>query len=154
MRLLLDTIVSGYQTGADFGGVLAALDLDLMLTGWMPKGYRTEAGPRPGYSRIGAKEHASSGWLPRTYANIQDTDATLVLAGSLTGGSLRTVQYAEKVGKPVLHQAAPEAEELLAFLVANGVRTLNVAGSRESKSPGIEARTRAYLVRALQPHLP
>ena len=35
-------IISGGQTGADMGGLLAAKDLGIRTGGWMPKGWLTE----------------------------------------------------------------------------------------------------------------
>lgn len=44
-------IISGGQTGADQGGLDAGKALGLKTGGLMPKGWRTEAGPRPGHER-------------------------------------------------------------------------------------------------------
>ena len=45
-------IISGFQTGADIGGILAAKRLGLETGGTMPKGFRTEDGPRPEFAEL------------------------------------------------------------------------------------------------------
>ena len=69
------------------------------------------------------------------------------VAGEVTGGSLRTIGFAKKHNKPCVHLCqAPGAHGyrdrsklLQEFVRENGVKRLNVAGSRESKEPGIHA---------------
>ena len=63
--------------------------------------------------------------------------------GELDGGTLATKIFAEKAGKP--HYVAQVddgttdemAASVLAWLRAHHIKTLNVAGPRESKRPGI-----------------
>jgi hypothetical protein len=74
---------------------------------------------------------------------VRDSDATVVftLADPPTGGSKKTITLAKKHKKPCLHLhrgllAVPD--KLVAFLEKHHpVRRLNVAGSRESKEPGL-----------------
>ena len=84
--------------------------------------------------------------LQRTEWNVRDSDGTVVftLASEVTGGSLRTIGFARKYKKPCLHlsQAGEcglfsPAMELQQFVKEHGIKRLNVAGSRESKEPGI-----------------
>jgi len=60
---------------------------------------------------------------------------------ALTGGSKKTADLARKYGKPCLHLSAGKTvdpvEELRAFIQSNGIKVLNVAGSRASKEPGV-----------------
>ena len=42
---------------------------------------------------------------------------------------------------------APEAAEVRRWLLEHGVETLNVAGPRESQSPGIEALAKEFILR-------
>src|ERR1700722_15586764 len=63
------------------------------------------------------------------------------LAKEVTGGSLRTIEFARKHKKPCgnISQSGnykPE-EALQRFVQEHGIKVLNVAGSRESKEPGI-----------------
>ena len=75
---------------------------------------------------------------------MRDSDATAVftLVAKVTGGSLRTIEFAEMHGRPVLHISRDleghQADRLVReFVESNQVGILNVAGSRESKEPGI-----------------
>ena len=75
--------------------------------------------------------------------NVRDSDATLILLlGELSGSSRLTADTARALGKPLLvgrldlYDTARAVEE---FVEAHCVRTLNVAGARELRCPGIHA---------------
>ena len=146
-------IVSGGQTGADRGGLDAAIYCELPYGGWVPKGRRAEDGTVPAdYGDL--RETGSPDYLARTEANVVDSDATLVLACGLPkGGSMRTCAFAQKHSRPhfVVNLAADRktATDLIVdWLASMPLRegVLNVAGSRESKVPGIQAATQAVLI--------
>jgi hypothetical protein len=87
--------------------------------------------------------------------NVRDSDATVIFTrGPLTGGSALTARAARACGRRCLHididVEMDPAGRLRAWCEQHGVVTLNVAGSRESKAPGIHARTRAIVVAALR----
>ena len=131
-------IVSGGQTGADRAGLDWALAHQVAHGGWCPKGRRAEDGAIP--ARYELTETPSAGYLQRTEWNVRDCDTTVIftLADQLTGGSLKTAGFAAKLRKPHLHVSARVASKHLArFLAEHSVRTLNVAGNRESVAPGI-----------------
>jgi len=148
---MLQRIHSGGQTGADIAALEVALDHDFPHGGWCPKGRRSLAGPIPDCFQL--VETPSDDYLQRTEWNVRDTDGTVVftLAEEATGGSLKTIEYARKHKKPWLHlsQAEPGLESfsarLLAFIDEHSIETLNVAGSRESKEPGIHDWVREVL---------
>jgi len=80
----------------------------------------------------------------RTRLNVRDSDATLVLnMGDLDGGTLQTVAFAQREGKPLLvvdiEAADPQeaARAVVDWLEAGRPDVLNVAGPRESKRPGV-----------------
>jgi putative molybdenum carrier protein len=71
------------------------------------------------------------------------TDGTVVftIGKDASGGSLRTIEFARKHKKPCAHISRagnykPE-EALQRFVQEQGIIRLNVAGSRESREPGI-----------------
>jgi len=138
-------IVSGGQTGADRGGLDAAIWCELPYGGWIPKDRKSEDGSIP-YKYEGLKEMTSADYLKRTEANVVDSDATLVFCyGIPTGGSKKTVDYAKKHQRPCLavdleKDGFRTAELTSAFVegIAGNSGVLNVAGSRESTSAGIE----------------
>jgi hypothetical protein len=139
-------IVSGGQTGADIGGLDAAIHCDIPHGGWCPKGRRQEEdGVIP--VRYQLTETRSRDWKPRTEANVVDSDATLIFTyGKPTGGSLLTVKLAKKHIRPCLCIDLNNARAAVIDAVVKWLRddcpaecVLNVAGSRESKSPGIHS---------------
>lgn len=97
-------------------------------------------GPIP--AKYGLSETLTASYLQRTEWNVRDSDGTVVFtfANVATGGSLKTVGFAKKHGKPCLHISKDgdgQTESLRKFVADHGIKTLNVAGSRESKEPGI-----------------
>ena len=139
---MIEKLVSGGQTGADIAALDVARKHDFPHGGWCPKGRRSEAGPIPLYYDL--SETPKANYLQRTEWNARDSDGTVVftLATEVTGGSLRTIDFARKHGKPCI-QIAQEggyqdpALRLQRFAEEHKIRVLNVAGSRESKEPGI-----------------
>jgi len=103
---------------------------------------RAEGRRRPIDAKYPLKETPSSSYLQRTEWNVRDTDATVLFSiePTLTGGSLKTVDFARKHQKPQLHLCARDhsaADKLRAFVRQNRVNVLNVAGPRASKEPGV-----------------
>ncbi len=137
----LEIIVAGGQSGADRAGLDVALMNNFPHGGWCPKGRKAEDGVIP--PRYQLNETSSTGYRSRTEKNVRDSDGTLIItfAARLTGGSLLTQNLANKHGKPCLHVSREStkepASEIQHFIAAHGIRRLNVAGSRESKEPGL-----------------
>lgn len=136
-------IISGGQTGADRGGLDAAIDLGIPHGGWCPKGRRAEDGTIP--MKYDLRETDSREYLARTEQNVIAAHGTVVFTfGTPTAGSALTIQYAERHRKPVLHldllKLCPDeaATHLRAWIEENGLSILNVAGSRESLAAGLE----------------
>lgn len=145
-------IVSGGQTGVDRGALDVAIDLGIPHGGWCPKGRLSEDGSIP--SRYDLTEHESSAYPARTEQNVIDSDATLILyEGRLGGGSLLTKRLAGKHGKPhlTIKLRADSLNSVRRWLEEFKPAKLNVAGPRESTSPGIEARTAVFLHQAFSP---
>jgi hypothetical protein len=158
------TIISGGQTGADRGGLEAALELGIPHGGFCPKGRRAEDGIIP--PQFCLTETPSTSYIPRTRANILTSDATILFAygGVIKGGSRMTYDLCVRIKKPVLvivlHQGLSDSDAAPAQTIRGKVETLyayckrpitlNIAGSRESKAPGIQARVKGILVAALR----
>ncbi len=139
---MLSKIISGGQTGADQAGLDAAIDCGLDHGGWIPRGRRTEAGRLPARYRM--QETETFSYPERTRKNVLAADGTVVFTrGRPTGGSALTLELARQHHRPVLHinlsggDSFTAAANLYEWLVANRIRTLNVAGCRQSKAPGI-----------------
>lgn len=144
-------VISGGQTGADQGGLRAAHALGIPTGGWAPKGYRTEQGPQPKLGSVfGLEEHPTEDdYEPRTYLNVQTADATVIF-GRRSRGSNLTERICKKTGKPFLWvQDTTKTSERIRFRLWLGrhlPECLNVAGNRESVSPGIGAEVEAFLL--------
>lgn len=153
-------IISGGQTSADQGGLIAASVLKIETGGMMPKGFRTEDGPKPELAKkYGLIESQSANYPPRTAWNVDHSDATLWVGDHTSPGGKLTVKLAEKVGKPVFFLPFPpstrgnavESIGDLAYWLDNvAPKTLNVAGNRESKNPGITQFTARALELAIR----
>jgi hypothetical protein len=146
---MLEKIISGGQTGADQAAWRAARAFGLPTGGWMPRGFLTEDGPHPEFAgRYGAAEMPTESYPARTEQNVQDSDGTLWFGATPTAGAQATVSAALKLGKPCLPidpGASFEPEHLVAWIAGHTIRTLNVAGNRESDEPGIGGRVEGLL---------
>ena len=143
----VERIVSGGQTGVDRAALDVALVMGIDCGGWCPKGRRAEDGPIA--SRYPLDETESAHYSARTKRNVRDSDATLILCcGPPRGGTLLTQRSAIKRGKPCLLVDLDEpaaADTIRAWLSAQSIRILNVAGPRESQAPGITLRATRVL---------
>jgi hypothetical protein len=137
-------IVSGGQTGADRGGLDAAIYFGLPYGGYVPKGRKAEDGTIPErYKNL--REIESSDYLVRTEENIIHSDITFIFChGEPTGGSLATVRLARRnkrlyitidLDKPFKENFDKITKNLHHF---DDQLVINVAGSRESKHRGIQ----------------
>jgi hypothetical protein len=153
---MIEKLISGGQTGADIAALDVALRFGFPHGGWCPKGRRSLEGPIPAHYNL--FETPSDSYLQRTEWNVRDSDGTVVftLAEEVTGGSLRTIGFAKKLGKPCLHLSREvglfgyrdRSQLLQEFVREHSIRRLNVAGSRESKEPGIHQWVMEVLERA------
>jgi hypothetical protein len=131
-------IVCGYQTGSDLAGADIALDFNIPLSGYCPKGRRYELGKIP--EKYPAIETEESTYPPRTRKNIEISDGTLIIIkGKISGGSLLTKRICLEIKKPflVINISSNIIENIInirKWILLNNIKVLNVAGNRESKS--------------------
>jgi hypothetical protein len=165
---MITKLISGGQTGADRGGLDAAIHCDWPHGGWCPKGRKAEDGIIPSKYRLNVM--ASPEYLPRTKANVFDSDATVIFTyGPPRGGSLKTITYAHHLEKPYhevdLSRTTPKTViEIMRWLAGDEELNdydeyvvyppplecvLNVAGSRESQAPGIQEVVFQLMVKLL-----
>ncbi len=149
------TIVSGGQSGVDRAALDAALAAGLPCGGWCPLGRAAEDGTIAPHYPLRETDRADP--AHRTRLNVRDSDATLIIAyGPLAGGAALTARYARDLARACLvvdlartEDAGPRVARIADWLQAHDTQILNVAGPRESSSPGIQATARDLLDRVL-----
>lgn len=153
MKKNFSKIVSGGQTGVDRAALDTALELGLPVGGWCPKGRRAEDGPID--KRYPLQETESFYYPIRTEKNVLDSDGTLILTrGKPKGGTALTVKLARAHKKPYLLvdlSAGEEVSPVRDWGKVNRIKVLNVAGPRESETPGIYDRAVCFLKKVLEP---
>ena len=146
---MIKKVISGGQTGADKAGWDEAKAHGIPTGGCMPRGYMTEAGPRPEYAETyGAHEHSMATYPPRTRENVIEADGTLIFNFGATNsnGTTCTVGACHVNSRPVLLTRYLPGQgwdvtpaQVVDWVKANRVRTLNIAGNRE-----VEGKTTVY----------
>ena len=148
MHIPVTLIISGGQTGADWGGLLAAADVGIATGGLAPRGYLTELGANLELAKFGLVETNSTDYDVRTVQNVLAADATVIFADHIdSDGTKLTISSCIKHLKSYLIN--PDALALHDWLIQQQVQVLNVAGNRESVAIGIGDRVRQILRDAL-----
>jgi len=156
MMTTIAKIISGGQTGVDRAALDVAIQLGIPHGGWCPRGRRSEDGCIPLCYDL--TETTTDDYRERTRLNIQDAHGTLILTvGRATGGTLLTLRecmrskkaYAivDLAGEDARTGGVQMAREWLTVLMRDC--TLNVAGPRESKHPGVYEMARTFLLEVL-----
>lgn len=143
-------VISGGQTGSDQGALFAAKAAGIPTGGTAPRGFKTEFGCMPSLAdKFGLVAANDDDYAVRTEVNVIDSDATLILSDRISSGSAVTLKFCKRHDKPVL-MLRPDlfnTGEIVQFIRMNVKKNgvLNVAGNRESVSPGIQKRVEAVL---------
>jgi len=147
-------IISGGQTGADIGGLVGARRAGIATGGYCPNGYKTEKGSQPILADYGLIEHDSSDYAPRTIANVKLADATIVFCTDAhSPGTEKTLSAIAQYNKPhlTISPFQPGVENrIVAFINQHQPVIINIAGHRESQSPGIAAKVAGIVERVLK----
>ncbi len=143
-------IISGGQTGADKGGLIAAKKANIKTGGIAPKSFMTEAGKDPSLkSEYGLRENFSDDLKERTLSNLRGAHCTIVFATKPgSRGTKFTIDSLEKekrmhiVLSPFETDATEKVREFLDLVYERYKNPLivNIAGNRESRSKGIEEK--------------
>lgn len=140
-------LISGGQTGVDRAALDVALEFGIRCGGWCPRGRKAEDGPID--RKYPLWETPSAQYAVRTEWNVRVGDATLILTiGLPTGGTALTKSLADDFGKPCLVVDLDQPAETATvhhWLAKHAVNVVNVAGPRESTSPGIYRQSQTYL---------
>lgn len=145
----LTRIISGGQTGVDRAALDFAISREIPCGGYCPKGRLAEDGIIP--ERFPLEETTSQEYSERTKRNIEVSDGTLIIfSGEPQGGTLFTKTHAFSVMKPVLMidiETPFFPIPIRKWFMDNQTHILNIAGPRESESPGIYRKTLNLLER-------
>jgi predicted Rossmann-fold nucleotide-binding protein len=149
--MLLSKIISGGQTGVDRAALDAAMKLGIPAGGYCPQGRKAEDGPiDPCYP---LQELNSPHYPARTERNVLESDGTLIInEGALKGGVALTLRMAKKHKKHFLvidPSKSLDVSEVIRWVKSNRLKALNVAGPRESNSPGIYDKAFSLLLRVI-----
>lgn len=144
-------LLSGGQTGIDRAALDVALALGIPCGGWCPRGRKAEDGVIP--DRYPLTETTFPEYAQRTALNVRDSDGTLILTrGEPSGGTALTIDIARQRKKPcfvVDLDDRPDVSAVQRWLQEQNIQILNVAGPRESQSPGIGAAAALFLQQIL-----
>ncbi|TAK78497.1 MAG: molybdenum cofactor carrier [Gammaproteobacteria bacterium] len=152
----MDKIISGGQTGIDRAALDVAIKLNIPHGGWCPKGRKAENGIIPDYYQL--QETETDDYSERTKLNIRDSDGTLILVLTtsikVTDGTILTIQEVKEKNKPYLIvdlSIKKDPESVVKWLADKNIKVLNVAGPRESQSPGIYHQGVGFLESIFKP---
>ena len=149
--MTLRKIISGGQSGADQAGLYAAKEFGFETGGWAPKNWITSEGKKQGLLQTVycLKEH-KGGYIKRTWANVEDSDATIRLAYNFNSpGERCTLNAIKRYKKPYidvdLNNPLPPDNVVLWISIIN-VEVLNIAGNAQLKyGPNIFREVLIYL---------
>ena len=153
---MLKKVISGGQTGVDQAALQAARKLGYETGGTCARGWETEEGLSPWLRDYGLVEADKDGYPYRTAKNVQDSDGTLLITSNWGPGSRLTRDKCISEGK-TYYVASPDlwtpdlTNDFRCWIFNYEIEVLNVAGTRESSSPGIHKWTYGFLVEALLP---
>ena len=171
---MLEKIISGGQTGADIGGLIAAKKNGLAHGGTAPPNWLTEDGPNFDLKKVyGLSEYILEdnyperafpmpegsrirlGYVDRTVINVKDANATIRFASNFqSAGEKCTLRAIKKHNKPYFdvdynEDTIQRAEEMAKWIEEKDIKVLNVAGNRETTAPGIEKFVVRFLTEAI-----
>jgi len=146
-----ERIISGGQTGVDRAALDFAIERHFDYGGFCPKGRRAEDGAIPLHYNLA--ETRTVDYAERTEKNVDAADGTLILhRGGLSSGTQFTADLCHDKEKPLflidLDDPTDRTAAFRAWVKKNHIKTLNIAGPRESQRPGISAQA-AFLLRQL-----
>ncbi|WP_131781995.1 putative molybdenum carrier protein [Legionella gresilensis] len=149
---MVNKIVSGGQTGVDHAALKVAAELGFMTGGWCVKGGLDENGSCILNQYPSLQETTTSDPARRTKLNVRDSDGTLIIVpnwpwSNMQDGTGLTIQEAKKQHKPYLIVSLYKVQtnNCVDWVEVNNISVLNIAGPRESNSPGIYKEAYRFL---------
>lgn len=142
-------IISGGQSGVDRAALDFAIRKNIEHSGFCPKGRLAEDGVID--KKYNLSETHASDYNIRTKQNIYISDGTLILyIDKMDEGTLYTYHHCRNLNKNVfIHDLTNSNndvyEKIITWIKEFNIVILNIAGSRESSSPGIYDKTLDFL---------
>ena len=144
---MIEKIVSGGQTGVDQAALDTAVQFDIAVGGWCPKGGLDENNVSILERHPALVEATTEIPDERTKLNVRDSDGTLIivpswpLSDNIKDGTRLTIEEAQRLGKSHLiadiADKELEIEKILNWCERCNIQVLNIGGPRESSCPGI-----------------
>lgn len=149
----------------DRAGLDAAIFHNIPHGGWCPEGRRAEDGRIPNLYLL--RETKSRNYTIRTRQNVVDSDGTLILfEDSMSRGTELTSKYAKQQKRALYaldiidfldwseQRFDQEIQQVHQWIEDQNVNVLNIAGPRESSSPGIGGIACLFLLRLFESYVP
>jgi hypothetical protein len=116
----------------------------------MPLHFMTENGPDGSLGRLyNAKMLPTDSYRARTFRNVQESDGTIWFGQTDTPGAKATMEACAVWRKPIFivepHRSVLPSDVVQWLRQNPRIEILNIAGNRESKSPGIGERVERFL---------
>ena len=146
-KIIINKIVSGGQSGVDRSALDFSIKHKIPHGGWCPRNRWAEDGQIPNIYNL--TETTESLPENRTQMNVKDSDATLIIYDNfMDEGTLKTNEFCLQYNKQYLEIDIAQTTDRFLFrewIRSKEIKILNIAGSRESNSPGIYDKTSALL---------
>jgi hypothetical protein len=140
-------IISGGQTGADQGGLIAAQLAYIETGGFAPKGFYTEKGPNLKLKEWGLVDSGKD-YIGRTALNAESSDVTLWFGKNDSPGYYATLRSCKKANKPFIDVTDFSIEQIKNIIKNYSI--VNIAGNRESKNIGIQEKVKNIMYEVLK----
>lgn len=149
--MILKKIISGGQSGVDRAALDAAIANNIPHGGWCPKGRLAEQNTTIPKKYLLNETHTVDVNV-RTKLNIQDSCGTLIILPkwplNIKDGTSFTLDEVNEQAKPffIINLSGDIViNDIISWLKSNNISILNIAGPRESSSPGIYKQTFLFL---------
>lgn len=147
---MLRKLISGMQTGADRGSLLAAYSYKYATGGLVPRGYSFLDGVHPEFATVyGVRQHLNTDYTECIKINIKESDGTIGFAIPWRTALYRVVGEACSSANchyiSVAYKDPIPPKAIADWILDYNISTLNVVGVTENISPGMETRAYAYM---------
>jgi len=135
-------IISGGQTGADRGALEAAKECGFETGGYAPKNYLTENGFDYSLKAFGLIDSGLN-YTQRTALNVREGDITIWFGSNDSAGYAATRRACKTYHKYLITVTDCNDNEIRQLI--HNMKIVNVAGNRESLSPGIQQKVKTMM---------